>query len=320
MDKQYVEERLRNEGPKQFRYDYEVIKGSGIRTNGRMKIDYDYIFKRMNFNPSDFKGKRVLEIGTYDGALAFYLEDQGAEVLAVDVQDPSLAGFALVHELRKSTVKYEILSVYDLDPKFIGQFDCITFFGVFYHLKHPILAFERLNGVSKTGGRLFCGGALGNAFFANGSMTDGCDLREFTRENCPSGFSGNINALSELPYSGFVETEFLHDTSNWFLPNARCVQAWLKRTGFRMDSSHVSYSLVEKNPGFMYGQVGLPELAKNASRSSGHFAATCVKPPEPEFDFPGYVGKNIIPTRLEMESLEKRVADLEEELRATKKS
>ena len=315
MNKELIQQRLAAEGPKQFRYDYEIIKGSGIRTNGRMKIDYDYIFKRMNFAPADFKGKRVLEIGTYDGALAFYLEDQGAEVVAVDVQDPSLAGFSLIHELRGSSVKYEIMSVYDLDPNFIGKFDCITFFGVFYHLKYPILAFERLNSVSKTGTRLFCGGALGDAFFANGSMTDGCDLREFTSDKFPSAFFGNTKAIAELPYCAFVETEFLHDTSNWFLPNARCVQAWLKRTGFRMDSSHVSYSLIEKNPGFMYGQVGLPATAQNASRAGGHFAATCTGPAEPEFDFPGYVGKNTIPTRLAMEALEKRVQELEAKLK-----
>lgn len=34
----------------------------------------------------DFKGKRVLEIGTASGFLCFYMEGQGAEVVAYDLQ------------------------------------------------------------------------------------------------------------------------------------------------------------------------------------------------------------------------------------------
>ncbi len=314
MDKTLIEKRLREEAPGPFRYDYEVIKGSGIRTNGRMKIDYDHIFQKLKFDPSHFKSKRILEIGTYDGALAFYLEDQGADVLAVDVQEPSMAGFALVHELRESKVKYEIMSVYDLDPAFIGTFDCITFFGVFYHLKYPLLAFDRLNSVCKTGGRLFFGGALGDAFFYNGTLSSGCDFREFSKKNYPNAFYGDTKAASELPYCAFVETEYLHDKSNWFLPNQRCIHAWLKRTGFEVNCSHVSYSLIEENPGHVYTKRGLPKVAQGASRASGHFAATRTRIVEPEFDFPGYVGKNVIPTRPAMEALEKRVKDLEDRL------
>jgi SAM-dependent methyltransferase len=313
MNKALIEKRLREEAPAQFRYNYEIIKGSGIWTHGRMQINYDKVFKKLRFKPSGFRGKRVLEIGTYDGALAFYLEDQGADVLAVDVQEPSMAGFSLVHELRQSKVKYEIMSVYDLDPAFIGTFDCITFFGVFYHLKYPLLAFDRLNGVCKQGGRLFCGGALGDAFFYNGTMNSGCDFSAFTKDNFPDGFYGKTRSASELPYCAFVETEYLHDRSNWFLPNGRCVHAWLKRAGFEVNRSHVSFSLIEQNPGHDYSRLGLPETADGASRASGHFAATRTGPAEPEFDFPGYVGKNVIPTRLAMEALEKRVKDLEAE-------
>ncbi len=314
MDKVLVEKRLREEAPTEFRYNYEIIKGSGIWTKGRMQINYDRVFGKLQVDPATFSGKRVLEIGTFDGALAFYLEDQGADVLAIDVQGAGPTGFALVHELRQSRVRYEIMNVYDLDPAFLGTFDCITFFGVFYHLKYPLLAFDRLNTVCRPGGRLFCGGALGDAFHYNGALTSGCDFREFTRQNAPSAFHGDAIAAADLPYCGFVETEYLHDRSNWFLPNRRCVQAWLKRAGFELNTSHVSYSTIERNPGHDYSKSGLPQVVPGACRASGHFAATRVGPAEPEFDFPEYVGKSLVPTRLAMEALETRVKELEEQL------
>ena len=92
--------------------------------------------------PEDLTGKRVLDIGAWDGWFSFEMEKRGAEVLAIDNWDNPR--FHRIHELLDSSVEYRIMDVYDLTPERIGRFDLVLFLGVLYHLKHPILALERV--------------------------------------------------------------------------------------------------------------------------------------------------------------------------------
>lgn len=123
----------------------------------------------------DVRGKRCLDIGTFDGYLAFELERRGAaEVVAIDVEDhlrwdwppdyrardlprdpgfagpPKGAGFRLVAELTGSAVDWRPLSVYDLDPDDIGTFDVVVCGSLLLHLRDPLRALEAIRGV--TGG------------------------------------------------------------------------------------------------------------------------------------------------------------------------
>jgi tRNA (mo5U34)-methyltransferase len=125
----------------------------------------------------DVRGKRCLDIGTYDGFLAFELERRGAaEVLAVDLEDhlewdwppdfaradlprdpgfsgpPKGAGFRLAKELLGSSVQWRALSIYDLDPADIGTFDVVVLGSLLLHLRDPLRALEAVRGV--TGGYL----------------------------------------------------------------------------------------------------------------------------------------------------------------------
>jgi tRNA (mo5U34)-methyltransferase len=321
IDKETIIRRLKKEGPKEFRYTFEVLRGSGIFTNGRMQVDYNKLFKKLKFDPINFKDKRVLEIGAFDGALAFYLEDMGAKVTAIDVQEPTISGFSLVHELRNSTVDYRVMNIYDLTKKFMGTFDCITIFGVFYHLKHPILAFERINDVSHKNTLLFCGGQLGDGYFYNEELINGCNLQYLTKETSPGAFSGEIAAVNDLPYSAFVETSFLKDTSNWFVPNRRCVEAWLKRTGFKLIHYTTTIAKISEHPGHKWSSEGFNvPTTEIMTRVSGHFYASYVGPSEPEFTFSHYKASDYIPTRIELEEKEKRIKELEREIEHLKKS
>jgi len=92
--------------------------------------------------PPDLRGKRVLDIGTWDGWYAFEMERRGAEVVAVDCWDNPL--FRDAHARFDSRVEYRQMDVYDLTPGRIGRFDIVLFMGVLYHLKHPLLALERV--------------------------------------------------------------------------------------------------------------------------------------------------------------------------------
>src|SRR5580698_4510744 len=86
--------------------------------------------------PADLTGKRVLDIGAWDGWFSFEMERRGAEVVAIDNWDNPR--FHEVRGLLKSRVEYRQMNVYDLSPAKLGQFDIVLFLGVLYHLKHPL--------------------------------------------------------------------------------------------------------------------------------------------------------------------------------------
>lgn len=163
----------------------------------------------------------MLDIGAYSGAFSFLLEDLGAEVVAADVYDPDFNGFNVVHDMRGSSVKHVRLSVYDLDPDEIGKFDIVAFYGVFYHLKHPLLAFERCNSVLKDEG-LFIGGGTGlDRWFHNSdpSCRVGVNLDFIKKEMINNERIMSIDNMNDLSLCGFAPDQFLKDQTNWFIPN-----------------------------------------------------------------------------------------------------
>lgn len=131
-------------------------------------------------NKINFKNKRVLDIGCLDGFYSFYAEQNGAkEVVSIDVNDLNErqfgkelnpdgythTGYLYAHDKLKSKAKYIFpYSVYDLDPKFLGTFDIVLFLGVFYHLAHPTLAFEKINEVMNYEGILIAEGQVSETF------------------------------------------------------------------------------------------------------------------------------------------------------------
>jgi tRNA (mo5U34)-methyltransferase len=122
--------------------------------------------------PADLSGRRVLEIGTWDGFWAFELERRGAaEVHAIDLDDeaaldwpprrrpqafpevPRGGGFAIARELLGSTVQRHVLSVYDATPERLGgRFDLVFCGSVLIHLRDQLLALERIAGLLAPGG------------------------------------------------------------------------------------------------------------------------------------------------------------------------
>jgi tRNA (mo5U34)-methyltransferase len=121
----------------------------------------------------DVRGKRCLDIGTFDGQLAFEMERRGAaEVVAVDVEDhllwdwppdyrerdlprdpgftgpPKGAGFRLIAELTQSKVDWRPINIYDLDPDDIGTFDVVVCGSLLLHLRDPIRALEAVRRVT----------------------------------------------------------------------------------------------------------------------------------------------------------------------------
>jgi tRNA (mo5U34)-methyltransferase len=106
--------------------------------------------------PTSLAGKSVLDIGAWDGFFSFEAERRGAErVVAVDSHSwggggwGSKEGFRCAREILGSRVEDVDLDVMDISAERLGTFDVVLFLGVLYHLRHPLLALERVLSVTK---------------------------------------------------------------------------------------------------------------------------------------------------------------------------
>ena len=126
-------------------HTFEIVPG--IMTPGIVPFDAVKILDMIPIK--NLAGKRILDIGAWDGPLSFELEKRGASVIAIDIQDPEVTGFNIAKDILHSEVKYIHGSVYDLSNLTRGPFDIVFFFGVYYHLKNPLLAFEEISKLLK---------------------------------------------------------------------------------------------------------------------------------------------------------------------------
>ena len=65
-------------------------------------------------------------------------------MIAIDPVPGSITRLNICRDYLGSRVTGLSCSVFDLDPKTFGTFDMVFFFGVLYHLRHPLLALEKI--------------------------------------------------------------------------------------------------------------------------------------------------------------------------------
>ena len=122
--------------------------------------------------PTSLDGARCLDVGTHDGFWAFEMERRGAaEVMATDIATPDLldwpeprpelspeiyefvaerkAAFHIAKEALDSKVEHRYLSVYDLDPADVGQFDVVFIGTLLHHLRDPVGALMAMRRVCR---------------------------------------------------------------------------------------------------------------------------------------------------------------------------
>lgn len=176
--------------------------------------------------PQDLAGLRALDIGAWDGPYTFELERRGAQVTALDIQDPDITVFSAVKEIKNSSATYVRGGVYDAVPETLGTYDLVLFPGVYYHLKNPVLALQRIRRLLKDGGALFIEGA---------SVTDYLAERLNKALGSPTSDTKAIaEILDRMPLSYFdIDHEIYQDWSNWFFPTTRCLEGMLLDSGFR---------------------------------------------------------------------------------------
>lgn len=126
--------------------------GNGIITPGCSKT-YSPTSERFIGLPENLEGLTVLDIGTWDGFYSFAAERRGASrVLATDEfawKAGHKRGFNLARQVFNSQVEDQQIDVLEHSPDKIGVFDLVLFLGVLYHMRHPLLALERVASVCK---------------------------------------------------------------------------------------------------------------------------------------------------------------------------
>ena len=217
---------------------HSIDLGGGVVTPGR-KTPSILAKELANFQLPDLRGRTVLDIGAWDGFYSFHAERLGAKrVVALDhyvwsvnwgldshdpltgtptnglltpdqneqmwrpQELPGKRGFDLAHEVLKSSVEPIVADYMTCDLQALGQFDVVFYFGVLYHMRHPLLALER--------------------------------LAKLTREVAVIETQAIEIPFTKRSFCEFFETNELgNDPTNWWAPNARALVGLCRAAGFR---------------------------------------------------------------------------------------
>jgi tRNA (mo5U34)-methyltransferase len=153
----------------------------------------------------DLTGKTVLDVGAWDGYFSFAAERLGASrVLAVDSyvwrRPGGKDGFEHARRALGSSVEDLEMEVLDISPETVGPFDVVLFLGVLYHMRHPLLALERMASV--------------------------------TRETLVLETLVDMTFL-RTPAAAFYPWKLHGDETNWWGPNQAAVLGMLRSVGFQ---------------------------------------------------------------------------------------
>lgn len=169
------------------------------------QVDWWHRFEMLlSLHLPDLTGKSVLDVGAGDGYFSFAAERMGASrVVALDTGAWRQPGGKDRFDTTKielcSQVEETELDLLALAPEAVGQFDVVLFLGLLYHMRHPLLALERVASVTRE-------------LLVVQTLVDMTFLRS--------------------PAAAFYPAEMLHDDTNWWGPNRAAVLAMLRAVGF----------------------------------------------------------------------------------------
>jgi tRNA (mo5U34)-methyltransferase len=169
--------------------------------------------------PRLLAGRRCLDVGSCDGFWAFEMERRGAaEVVGIDLDDPArrdwpvlarggdpdawredlgraLRTFGIASRALGSKVKRVDLSVYDLSPEAVGEFDFAFLGSLLVHLRDPAGALNAVRSVTTPGGRLLVNEAVSWSLTVLRPRSPVASLRVGNR---PRWWTPNVAALKRL--------------------------------------------------------------------------------------------------------------------------
>ena len=173
--------------------------------------------------PTDLSGATVLDVGCNGGFYSIEMKKRGASrVLAIDIDDRYLNQARFAAATLGVEIEFQKCSVYDVD-RIPGQFDYVFFMGVFYHLRYPVFALDKL--VTKVAGRLVFQ-----------TMLRGSDQAQLYNDDYHF-WDDKIFRDPAFPCMYFIENKYAGDQTNWWIPNKSAAEAMLRSSGLEIVSN-----------------------------------------------------------------------------------
>lgn len=170
--------------------------------------------------PANLQGASVLDIGCNGGFYSIQMKQRGAgRVLGIDVDDRYLNQARFAAETLGIAIEFEKRSVYDVE-EIAGQFDYVFFMGVFYHLRYPLFALDRV--IKKVGKTLVFQ-----------TMVRGSEQVKEVESNYHF-WNKDIFADPDFPQMYFIEHKYANDPTNWWIPNRSAAEAMLRSSGLEI--------------------------------------------------------------------------------------
>lgn len=195
---------------------WHTMELDGVWTKGK-----DFTMTKLNTLkfPKDLKGKRVIDIGAWDGFFSFECERRGADVLAVDsptyswnpegitienkfYPNAGKKGFNFAHKILNSKVRTLDIELPELKHS-TQKYNLVLCLGILYHMKDPLGMIQIVYDLCENGGLCI--------------LETHADLFNIERP-----------VLAFYP-----NDECNKDFGTWFGPNPACIEAMLKVVGFK---------------------------------------------------------------------------------------
>ena len=178
--------------------------------------------------PDNLRNMRILDIGAWDGYWTFEALKRGAtEVIAID--DFSDYMGKLEQRDRKTWESFDLcrsalgysedrckrieMSVYNIAEENLGVFDTVFFFGTVYHLRHPLLALDKISALCK------------QEIYIESAILD--DFSPY-RGGLGHGYSGQQMVMEFYPGKQYGNNE-----TNWWAPTLCCLMNMTHAAGFQ---------------------------------------------------------------------------------------
>lgn len=177
--------------------------------------------------PEDMTGMRVLDVGAWDGFWSFEALKRGAsQVVAIDdfsdflgrpenVDRRAWETFDLCRDAYgygKDRCERVEMSIYEVNESRLGRFDAVFFFGVLYHLRHPLLALDFLSSVCD------------KEIYIESAVLD--DFSPY-QGGLGHGYSG-AQVLTEF----YPNSELGGNVTNWWSPTLACLGLMVMSAGW----------------------------------------------------------------------------------------
>lgn len=172
--------------------------------------------------PADLRGRSVLDIGCNAGFYSMEMKRRhAARVIGIDSDEEYLDQARFAAEVNGMDIEFHRMSVYDVGA--LGErFDIVLFLGVFYHLRHPLLALDLIYEHAARDMLVFQTMQRGSRDVD--PIADDYDFWKTEQFDSPG-----------YPKLHFIERRYAGDPTNWFVPNRAATEAMLRSAGFDIE-------------------------------------------------------------------------------------